>query len=67
LLTKYGIVPGDLIAGPDGKPLFVAWTSGVEESLSRIEAEIRALDHEPLSDEICWFSKEPQEPVGTTG
>jgi len=26
--------------------------------LARIEREIRALDHPPLSDEICWFSVE---------
>jgi len=55
LMTGHGVKPGDL----DGKPpVFTPWTTGTDESLARIEREIRALDHPPLSDEICWFSVE---------
>jgi hypothetical protein len=55
LMTEHGIRPGDLVGKP---PEFVPWTTGTEESLARVEREIRALDHEPLSDEIAWFSAE---------
>lgn len=55
LMTEHSVRPGDL----DGKPsVFTPWTTSVDESLARIEREIRALDHAPLSDEICWFSRE---------
>jgi hypothetical protein len=55
LMTEHGIRPGELVGKP---PEFVPWTTGTPESLARIEREIRALDHEPLSDEIAWFSAE---------
>jgi len=55
LMTEHGIRPGDLDGRP---PEFTPWPTGVEESLTRLDREIRALDHEPLSDEICWFSAE---------
>jgi hypothetical protein len=55
LVTEFGIRPGDLEGRP---PLFVPWSTSSDESLDRIERELRALDHEPLSDEICWFSAE---------
>ncbi|MFL6140452.1 MAG: hypothetical protein ACJ72N_01105 [Labedaea sp.] len=55
LMTEHGVKPGDL----DGKPpVFTPWPTSVEDSLARIEREIHALDHPPLSDEICWFSAE---------
>jgi len=54
-LYDEGVRAGELTSS-DQEP-FLPWPAGKQETLDRIEAEMRKLSALPDSGDICWFTK----------
>jgi hypothetical protein len=55
-LLDLGAQAGDLSDDPDGP--FKPWHTGKNESLTRIETELKSLGRSPESGDICWITRD---------